>query len=219
MLSAFLMLLFSASAPASAADARFPEAAEVFRCQFNVDADKDFDTWPDGWTRQRGPGFPSYTKIHIQPAVSPGGENCLRIDLDGGGAAAFTPPIPVNISYGYVLEAYLRTEALKHDGAQLSLTFLDAEKHTLSTVRSEAITDSKGWKKIRLGTIETTDPDARWIVVGLHVEPQDEADLHGAVSFSDIWLGRLPRLEMKTNQPQNFFLLTLKRQQHQVSNN
>jgi len=213
MLSALLLLLLSSTAPTSAADSRFPEAAEIYRCQFDAGSDKNFDTWPDDWTRQREPGFPLYTKIRIQPETSPGGENCLRFDLDGGGAAAFTPPIPMNLSYGYVLEAYLRTEALKNDVAFLSLTFLDAEKSKLSTVRSGAITDSNGWKKIHLGTIETANPDARWIVVGLHVEPAgDDADLHGAVCFSDVWLGRLPRLEMKTNQPQNTFLFPAKPQ-------
>ncbi len=206
MLSAFLTLLLLGNSPGIAAEGRFPEAAEVYRCRFEADADKDFDTWPDGWTRERGPGFPSYTKIRIQAAESAGGDNCLRIDLDGGGAAAFSPPIPVNISYGYILEAYLRTEELKHDGAFLSLTFLDAEKHTLSTSQSEPVTRTGGWKKIHLGTIETTDRNARWIVVGLHVKPGDEADLHGVVCFSDVWLGRLPRMEMKTNHPHNLFL-------------
>ncbi|MCC6125545.1 MAG: hypothetical protein IT426_11325 [Pirellulales bacterium] len=206
MLFCYLMLLLSAGGETT----RFPEAAEVFRCRFDVGADKDFDTWPDDWTRRRGAGFPSYTKIGIRPEASPGGENCLRIDLDGGGAAVFSPPIPMDLSYGYVLEAYLRTEALKRDGAFVSLTFLDADKHTLSTARSEAITDSDGWKKIHLGTIETANPDARWIVVGLHVEPGDEADLHGAACFGDVWLGRLPKMELKTNHRQNFFVLPAK---------
>ena len=105
------------------------------------------------------------------------------------------------------MEAYLRTEGLKYDRAFLSLTLLDAEKHTLDVFRSEPVTDSDGWKKIRLGPIETSNPEAKWAVIGLHVEPQEEADLDGTVCFSDIWLGRLPRLEMKTNQPQNFFVL------------
>jgi hypothetical protein len=203
MFSFLLMLLLSAGG----GETRFPEAAEIFRCRFDAGSDKDFDTWPDDWTRQRGAGFPSYGKIGIRPEASPGGENCLRIDLDGGGAAVFSPPIPMDLNYGYVLEAYLSTENLTHDGAFVSLTFLDADKHTLSTARSEAVTDSRGWKKIHLGTVATANPDARWMVVGLHVEPGSEADLHGAARFSDVWLGRLPRMELKTNQRHNFFVL------------
>jgi hypothetical protein len=206
MLPALILLLLSAGAPANPADTRFPEAVEIFHSLFDVNSDKDFDGWPDGWTRQKGPEYPSYTKIRIQPEASPGGENCLRIDLDGGGAAVFTPPIPVNISYGYIAEAYLRTEGLKRDDVFISLTFLDADKHTVSSAESEKVTESGGWKKIHLGTVETSNPQVHFMVVGLHVEPGSEADLLGTVSFSDIWLGRLPRMEVKTNHPHNFFL-------------
>jgi hypothetical protein len=206
MCSAILFLLVTAVDSASVNDSRFPEAVEIFRCRFDGEADKNFDTWPDDWTRKKGTGFPAYTKIHIQPQSSPGGAACLRIELDGGGAAAFSPPIPADVSFGYVMEAEVNTEGLEHDGAFLSLTFLDGDKHTLSTAESEPITKSDGWKRIRLGTIESSDPNVRWIQVGLHVEPRDQADLHGAVNFRDVWLGRLPRMELKTNHPQNLFI-------------
>lgn len=206
MLSALILFLLSANAPANPAEARFPEATEVFHCAFDADADKNFDGWPDDWTRKKEIGYPIYMKIRIQPEASPGGKNSLRIDLDGGGAEVVSPPIPVNINYGYIVEGYLRTEGLKFDGAYLSLTFLDADKHTISTAESEPITDSKGWKKIHLGTVETIDPNVRFMEIGLHVEPGSETDLHGTVSFGDIWLGRLPRMEVKTNHPHNFFV-------------
>ncbi len=43
-------------------------------------------------------------------------------------------------------------------------------------------------------------------VIGLHVEPRDAEDLKGSAAFADIRLVRLPRLELKTNQPHNLFL-------------
>jgi len=34
--------------------------------------------------------------IEISAESDPSGDDCLRIDLDGGGAAVFSPPIPVD---------------------------------------------------------------------------------------------------------------------------
>jgi hypothetical protein len=210
MLSAILLLLISVDAPSVAESGRYPEATEIFRCLFDEAADRNFDTWPDGWTRERGIGYPAYVKIAIQRESSPGGENCLCVNVDGGGAIAYSPPIPIGIDHGYVLETYIRTEGLKNDAAYLTLTFLDAENHTVATMQSRSIPGTQGWQKVRLGTFETANPDVRWLKVGLHVEPQGDPDLHGKVYFSDVWVGRLARMELKTNHPHNFFLLPVK---------
>lgn len=122
-MSSIIFLLILAAIQPNTEDKRFPEAVEVFRCQFDANSDKDFDLWPDGWTRQKGFDFPAYTKIQIQAGSSPKDKSCLCIDLDGGGAAAFSPPIPIDTACGYVLEADLKTEGLKYDRAFISLTF------------------------------------------------------------------------------------------------
>jgi hypothetical protein len=207
MLSAILFLLISANVPSDAEPERYPEATEIFRCLFDEAADKNFDTWPDGWTRERGIGYPAYMKIAIQREKSPGGENCLCVSVDGGGAEVFSPSIPIGIDHVYLLETYIHTEGLQNDLAYLSLTFLDAENHTVSTTQSRSISGTQGWQKVRLGSFETVNPEVRWLKVGLHVEPQGEPDLHGKVCISDVWVGRLSQMELKTNRPQNIFLL------------
>ncbi len=143
---------------------RYPQAIEVFHCNFDQSCDANFDGWPDGWTRRRGQGYPSYVKIKIQPILAPV-ENaalrerqCLQVDLDGGGAAVFSPPIEVCASYSYVLEGWLSTQQLQLDRAFLSVTFLDADKHPLVAFESEKTADSRGWKKIILGPDRTSRP-------------------------------------------------------------
>ncbi len=118
----------------------------------------------------------------------------------------FSPPIEVGAPYSYALEGLLRTEQLELDSAFLSVTFLDADKHPLVTFESEKTTDSRGWKKISLGPIAPPSRETKLAVIGLHVEPRDSEDLKGSVAFADIRLVRLPRLELKTNQPHNLFL-------------
>ena len=132
-----LPLLLMAAQAEVPLNQHYPRAIEVFHCNFDQSCDANFDAWPDGWTRRRGQGYPSYVKIKIQPILAPaenappGARQCLQVDLDGGGAAVFSPPIEVGAPYSYVLEGLLRTEQLQQDRAFLSVTFLDADKHPL----------------------------------------------------------------------------------------
>src|SRR5205085_236854 len=46
-------------------------SVEIFRCDFSDKDDSNFDLWPDGWTRLRGPGYPQYVKIGIVDELPP----------------------------------------------------------------------------------------------------------------------------------------------------
>ncbi|MGW8257416.1 MAG: hypothetical protein ACWGMZ_08030, partial [Thermoguttaceae bacterium] len=143
---------------------RYPHAVEVYHCNFDASFDKNADGWPDNWTRRRGPGYPSYVNIRIEPASTPSGKNCLQVELDGGQVAVFTPPIPAQIFYSYVLEAYLRVENLKHDRVFCRLTFLDKEKYPLISYDTQKIANTDGWLKLRLGPIDPLSNEIRSIV-------------------------------------------------------
>src|SRR5687767_5388634 len=119
-MNTLLMLLILAAPPAAPIDARYPQAVEVFGCGFEEEADANYDNWPDRWTRQKGPQYPHYVGIKIASEPSPQGQRCLRIDLDGGAAALYSPPIAIGPYSSYVLEADLKTESLIHDEAYLS---------------------------------------------------------------------------------------------------
>ena len=186
-------------------EARYPQAAEIFSCTFGRTWDENFDGWPDRWTRRQGRGFPHYVQIKISGEPSPVGDRCLRIDLDGGAAVAYSPPIRVGPLLSYVLEGQLKTEGLNGDRAHFSLTFLDKDRHRLETVCSEQIRDTQGWSKVRLGPLSAGSDRARFAVIGLHVQPQSSEDLKGTVLFDDVWLGGLPKISLATNRPDNFF--------------
>src|SRR5262245_12044666 len=83
------LFILAAKAPAPTEGDR-AEGVEVLHCDFEPETDKNFDDWPDGWTRRRGKGYPEYVKTRIvADGERPGspGAGCLRIDLDGGMAA------------------------------------------------------------------------------------------------------------------------------------
>ena len=52
------LLLILAANPTPTTEERYPAAHQVFRCGFEEDVDRDYDMWPDGWTRLRGLALP-----------------------------------------------------------------------------------------------------------------------------------------------------------------
>ena len=198
-----LPLILLATGAEAPLEVRFPEGIEVFHCTFDATWDTNYDGWPDQWTRRRGPGYPHYVGIGISEEPSPAGNRCLRFDMDGGAATAYSPPIPVGPLFSYVLEGYVRTEGLEHSSALLSITFLDEQRRRLETVASEPHRQTGGWRKVRIGPIAAESEAARFAVIALHVEPGDREDLRGSAMFDDIWLARVPRMSLTTGAPHN----------------
>ena len=190
-LTAILLLALGAEIKA---ETHFPGASAVFQCTFESSHDEDLYGWPPGWTRRHGPGFPRYVRARVDNNSPPTGGCSLRVDLDGGAATAYGPDVPVNPNVQYVLEGYLETSGLRHDGAYLSLIFLDSERATLSNILSEKISGTSTWQKICLGPV-SPPAGASFMLVGLHLEPQGQMqDLRGTASFGALWLGQLPRI-------------------------
>jgi len=204
-MNSLLPLLILAILPDVPLEDRYPEADTVFRCTFDESWDENFDGWPDKWKRRRGPGFPHYVTIEIDNESSPASERCLRFKMDGGGAVAYSPPVKVSPLFSYVLEGYVKTEGLKHDRTFLSLTLLNDQRHRLATHYSQKVHRTRGWQKFRLGPVSPESDDVRLAIIGLHVQPELREDLQGGALFDDIWLGRLPRMTLKSNSAYNFF--------------
>ena len=91
ILLSLLILTVVPAAPNAVAD-----APEVFECTFGESWDQNYDEWPDGWSRRRGKGYPEYVSVKIVTAEDALAEGkCLQVDLDGGAAIAYSPPIRV----------------------------------------------------------------------------------------------------------------------------
>ena len=202
-LLSLLIVAVSADAPIAG---RYPEATQVFHCTFDEKQDKNYDGWPDGWSRRRGKGFPQYVKVRIVDEASPAVGRCLRFDLDGAGAVAYSSPIPVGPLHSYVLEGLVKTEELRFSRVWLSLTLLNENRERLEAFATQKVQETKGWKRVRLGPIASSSDEARLAVIGLHLEPGSQIELKGSASFTDIWLGRLPRMALSTTVQHHLFL-------------
>ena len=210
MMNFMLSILIVTMIPTAPIGSGSTQGATVFHCDFGESWDKDFDGEPDGWTRRKGQGFPEYVSVKIseEPAVE--GKRCLRIDMDGGGAVSYSPPVRVSPLYSYVLEGYISTEQIEFARAYLSLTLLDESDgkrlpQRLESYYSDKFCETDGWARVRLGPIPPQDSRVRSAIIGLHVEPGVRADLKGVARFDDIRLVRIPRISLTANSRHHLF--------------
>jgi hypothetical protein len=193
------------AAHAEAGDVHHTDAVPVFRCQFAEDSDVNYDGWPDRWVRKSGTGYPQYVNMAIQDDETAAGHKCLQIDLDGAAAALQSPPIRVMYGFSYMFEAQLKNSGLKHSTVVVTLDFCDSAGKVLQTEKTERFSTTAGWQAIRLGPVEPRERGIDRVVIGLQVSKTSKGDLQGHVSLADVWLGRLPRIDVSTNNPSNVY--------------
>lgn len=195
------------------------EAVEVFHCDFGEFWDKNYDQWPDDWTRFTSPRYPHYLPVQIaaitasaedeapQPNAVLPPKNALRIQLDGGGALIHSPPIPIDPQFTYLLEARIRTDNLLRSGAFITLNYYDAKRQPLKSYSSTMLSETDDWQLVRISTGLPPPPQTASAEVSLHVEPREKlGDLRGSAEFSEIWIGRLPRITLTANRKDQIYL-------------
>ena len=188
---------------ALASEQRSADEVSVFHCKFGEDWDVNYDHWPDRWVRKTGPEYPHYVEIELVDDPVQG--RCLQIDLDGAGAAVTSPPIRVMSRFSYVLEANLKNERLERSTAVIALDFYDASGRLLQSEKSKPLGITKDWTPVRIESIELKNPAIERAIIGLEVIPGPKGDLQGRVSFGDVYLARLPRISVTTNNPFNVY--------------
>ncbi len=204
-MNALLGLLIVAATAAPSNQTRHPDAVEIFRCDFGENWDVNFDLWPDHWTRKRGLGFPAYIEIGLEDDSTAIAGRALRVEVNGGGATLFSPPISIDSRFSYVLEGRLRTENLVHDVAYFSVTFYDGKRRPLETFHSQKLRDASEWKNVRIGPLAPKHRNVEIAVIALHLRPGVKEDLTGAAIFDDVWFARLPRMTLSTNSKFNVY--------------
>lgn len=212
----YLLPLLILSADASAHTASpLTQAQEVRHWDFEGDDDKNYDHWPDDWTRRRGKGYPLYLNVEIaedqrprsnSPPTSTGGHHALRMELDGGAAVVYSPLVEVSPLFSYVLSGYIKTEGLTHDVAYAAVLLYDENRKLLETLESPRHTQTRNWTPFQIGPVTLTNDRVRWAIVALHLTPTAKADLTGSAMFDDLLLAKLPRVAVQTRSRNNVFL-------------
>lgn len=189
-------------------------AGAVFACDFEEAIDRNYDGWPDGWGRRYSRELPEFLSVGIVPENAAGGaamprearNYCLQLAVDGGGAAVYSPEIPVSAQYSLVLTLRLKTAGLAYDGAWAVLSLLDDEGNVVQSHASPPLAHCPNWQTIRIGPIAAVSNKATRAVIELRVEPlAKREDLTGRAWFDDLQLVRLPRITLAANSPTGLF--------------
>ncbi len=201
----------AASIEATAAPPDRSDQPLIYRAAFEADEDLNYDGWPDRWKRRRGYGYPAYLKIGLavdRRDRSDPPNRALRVRLNGGAAAVYSPPVKISPLFSYRLRARIRTDGLKHDVAHVSLLFRDETGHTLQTFDSMAVRGTSDWTDVVVGPVTPGDRRTRYAVIVLHVRPSQEHDLRGEAWFDDVELVRLPRMVLRLNSKTHIYRRT-----------
>ncbi len=193
-------------------DSGFTESIKVYQCDFqhhetepDLEADVNYDDWPDRWTRRTGRGYPKYVGLAIKPDPDDADNSCLTIELNGGAAEAYSPEADVSPLFSYRLHARLKLDGLKLDSAYYSITFFDNDGKRLESHFSDRFTTTEGWADVVIGPLTPKDSKARYAKIGIHVQPNEGMDTWGRAWFDDIRLNRLPRMQLAASKPFHFY--------------
>lgn len=191
------------------AQASSPAAGTVLFFNFEEDEDREPDGLPDDWTRRHGPGFPGYVECSIDQTHSQVGDQSLHVRVNGGKVAYYSPfnneVARIDPEFNYVFKGFIRTERLKNDFALFTVSFLNSRRQRIQRFETRPVSGTHAaWVPLQLGPLRP-HPDARYAVIGCHVDHREDDDIRGDVWFDGIWLGKMPRLTLM-HRAQDHFL-------------
>lgn len=182
------------------------DAVEIFHCTFDEENwDVNYDGWPDRWERAVGRDYPHYVEMAIVQPDDPHVDRCLEVRLDGARARVSSPPIRVLPKFSYALELKLKTEAIEHSSVRVVVDFMSDTGQVVQSHRSDPYGTTGEWVDVRLGKYRPMSHRVDRAVVRLEVDRDLRGDLHGVVSIADVWLGRLPSMEVTTDSQTNVY--------------
>src|SRR4029077_7394609 len=73
-------------------------------------------------------------------------------------------------------------------------------------VASERVRGTADWIKMRIDPTAPSLDSAEYAVGGLHLDANGRADMPRSAVFADIWVGRLPRMTLKTDRRDNVYV-------------
>jgi hypothetical protein len=217
----FFVFLFLFSATVNCAEKPLPgqlprytrSGGTIFRTLFDRASDIDEDGWPDSWTRKRGVDrniqFPDYIDIKIVESRSQFGNNALRMSIDGGSAAVFSPKIKVRRGMCYTFSAFVFTENIIFDDVLIFAALYGKNGgEPIITIRSDSIKDSAGWRRLLIDSFCVDNDKIDSVSVGLLTTQGERRDFNAKVYFTNIEIKESPNV--KLFMPNNHHIFTSK---------
>ncbi len=216
---AFILSLLLAAALSAQEPTKLPgelprltrSGGTIFRALFDSGSDAlDGDRWPDYWTRKggsdRGIVFPAYLDISIAESRNPFGNYALRMNMEGGAAAVFSPKIRVRRGMSYTVSAYVDAEGIVFDDVFIMLAFYGKKVELpIKTVISEKVKSTGGWRRLEIGPIVADAEDVDSVAVGLLTIHGARQDYGAQVDFANIEINESPTVTLSMQDEHHLF--------------
>ncbi len=182
------------------------ELLDVFVCKFDDAVDRNYDDWPDNWTREHGEQFPNYVQTAIVDDDSVESGRCLAIQLEGSSASISSPPILALPRFGYKLVLKLKATQASHTSVDVRLEFKNSAGEVRQTERQQVnFSDNKEWKQVEIGPQKPYANDVDRAVIRIDALRGQRGDVHGEVRVADVWLARQPSMQLTTDSRFNVY--------------
>jgi hypothetical protein len=187
-------------------------AGTIYQSLFDRQSDADENNFPDNWTRKSGfedgIAYPSHLTAGIAESPNPFGNYVLRFSMNGGGAAALSPQIPVKAGMSYTVSVYVLTQNLTFDEASLRLTFSGKGNVPLKTVKSAGIKRANGWQQIVVGPVVAQGESLTAGLFAVPSSPTSRQDYNVDVDFADFEVRESPTVSLETSTSHHFYYST-----------
>ncbi|MCL2742570.1 MAG: hypothetical protein FWE67_01820 [Planctomycetaceae bacterium] len=184
----------------------------IYSCLFDDAFDlEDGDGKPDHWQRKHGIDngifFPDHIDILMISAPNPFGNHVLRMNIQGGGAAIYTPKINTRPNMCYTASVHVSADKLEFSEVFLMLSFYGKTAAVpLKNISSAPVQNTGGWKKIEVGPIRADHADMSSVSVGLMVVPKSNRnDFNGIVDWTHLEIRESPHVTLSTEAPNHIY--------------
>jgi len=191
---------------------------------FNEAAQGNFESMPIHWAMHSGAGFPRYLTARFDEKLGHEAAPSFYLGLLGGNVGGVYQgiDIPVHPGSDYRIVAWIRPDRLRHARASLTAWYRDGNQAPLpgSERRSLPVGGSDAgdeWQRVTID-LPGGQEAARTLALGCWVKqpelqenPADEprpirrADVAGGAWFDDIYVVRMPRLDVTWTRPAALF--------------
>ena len=128
----------------------------------------------------------------------------LRIQMDGGAAEVYSPPVPVDIHSMYFMTASIHSDSTEYE-AIAKLRFLDSNRKPLFELTSKTYSGKTGWNSASTESQYPFRDDLAFVQVVFQVQPKSIKAFLGEFGLDAIRIFRTPRLSLSVEKPLPYY--------------
>ncbi len=168
---------------------------------FGFEEDRDWDKFPDTWTRKRGKKYAHYIDILLDSQEKKSGKASICFHFIGGRAGIQTGMLKIDSYFAYEFAAWVKTRDLSRSRVSVDIVWYDQKAQPFSRSHTKQLTAAEEWTqtKFRINQVPKGAIYARLICM------VEGADKKAKVWIDDIRFLKRPRILFTSKREFNIF--------------